>query len=209
MRSSLKQTLMQGLTQLNLACSPQILESLLDYGALLQRWNRAYNLTAVRDSYDILVKHILDSLSIAPYLTGKTVLDIGTGAGLPGVPLALLQSERQFVLLDSNNKKLQFIVHSIQKLAIQNICLVQARVETFQPGYCFDNLMTRAFGSLHCSVTQAHHLADQRSQFLMMKGCYPEKELAELPAHLYTVLVHTLQVPGLSAQRHLVIVQLR
>lgn len=180
-------------------------ERLLAYLQLLAKWNSAYNLTAVRDPAEMVTRHLLDSLAIAPYLRGPRVLDIGTGPGLPGIPLAVLRSDLQFTLLDANAKKTRFVVQAVGELALKNVEVVQTRVENYRPAQKFDTLMSRAFASIADMLAGARHLCAPGGRFLAMKGVSPEEELQALPAG-YDIEVLALAVPGLDAARHVVIV---
>lgn len=196
-----------GLYQLRLQLDARVQTQLLEYVALLERWNETFNLTAVRDGDQMIARHILDALAIAPYVRGARVLDIGTGAGLPGIPLALAYPDKQFTLLDSNSKKTRFVVQAIGTLGIANVEVVQSRVEKFMPTEKFDTLITRAFSTVAEFLAGARHLAAAGAQFLAMKGVYPAEELAAIPASFRVVSVPALTVPGLSAARHLVIIE--
>lgn len=181
----------------------ELCQPLAIYLELLEKWNKVYNLTSVRDLGEMLKKHILDSLSIESYLQGDRILDVGTGAGLPGIPLALAQPQRQFVLLDSNGKKTTFLTHVVQTLRLKNVVIVCERVEKFKPDACFDTIVTRAFSSLRQFVDLTQHLIGTNGQWLAMKGEYPQQEIQELGSE-YSTIVYDLQVAGLDAKRHLV-----
>lgn len=178
---------------------------LLQYVQLLVKWNSVYNLTAVRDPQEMVTRHLLDSLSLLPYLQGARMLDIGTGAGLPGLPLAVARPDLDCTLLDSNAKKTRFVVQAVGELALKNVDVVQMRAEQYRPAVLFDTLVSRAFASIADMLTAARHLCAPRGRFLAMKGSYPEDELAAIPAD-YTTEVVALTVPGLDAARHVVIV---
>lgn len=184
-------------------------ERLLEYLALLSRWNKTYNLTAVRDEAQMVTRHLLDSLAIAPHLTGQRLLDVGTGAGLPGVPLALLFPERDFHLLDSNGKKTRFLFQVKTALCLDNIVVHQARVEAFRVTEPFETILSRAFASLQDMVHGCRHLLATGGRLLAMKGAYPTQELAAVSQQCAEVVVHPLAVPGLGEQRHLVEILLR
>ncbi len=173
---------------------------------LLEKWNRQYNLTAVRDPEQMIPRHLLDSLSVLPFLKGTRVLDIGTGAGLPGIPLALARPDLHFTLLDSNAKKLTFVRQALHELQIGNVSVVQARAEKFQPPEKFDTLMARAFASLAEIVSVSAHLFAPGARLLALKGVFPTDELAALGGN-YHIDIKALSVPGLNAERHLVILE--
>lgn len=188
---------------------PQQLEQLVQYLELLQRWNKAYNLTAVRDADEMVVRLILDSLSIADYIAGERVLDVGTGAGLPGLILAVTQPQRQFTLLDSNGKKTRFLEHVVDELKLQNVQVIQTRIERWQPPHCFNTIVTRAFAKTAIILELTQHACCSTGRFLAMKGVYPGQELLEIPKKFTVCAVHHLQVPKLVAERHLVHVEFK
>ena len=194
--------------QLGLAdrCSASVLQQLGHYLGLLQRWNTAYNLTAVRDAQLMVYRHILDSLAIGPHLGGGVrCIDVGTGAGLPGIPLAIAYPEREFHLLDSIGKKTRFLFQVKTELGLDNITVHNNRVETFPVDTPYDVVLSRAFASLIDMVESCMHLCAPEGRFLAMKGLYPEQELDALDAdRCQFVSAHKIQVPGLSEQRHLV-----
>ena len=183
-------------------------QQIMQYLDLLQRWNQVFNLTAIRDVYDMVSLHILDSLSIAPYLLGPRILDVGTGAGLPGIPLAITHPSKTFVLLDSNNKKTRFLTQVQLELGLKNITVVQARCEDYLPpdgGY--DSIVSRAFSSIAVMLASTQHLLAKDGLFIAMKGIYPEQELREIPEGYAVVGVHKLDIKGLAALRHVVCIQ--
>ena len=170
---------------------------------LLHKWNKAYNLTSVRDPDAMLVKHILDSLVVSPHLHGERFIDVGTGPGLPGLPLAIINPDKQFVLLDSLGKRINFIRQVIQELGLTNVTPVKSRVEEYQPEVRFDGVLSRAFASLEDMLSWCHHLPSEQGSFLALKGQYPAEELAQLPANIRLVACHELRVPELEGERHL------
>ena len=180
-------------------------EALLSYLDLLQRWNKAYNLTAVRDPRRMITRHILDSLAIFEWVGKGRLLDAGTGAGLPGVPLAIAAPELEVTLLDSAGKKVRFLNHAKRELALQNITPVQDRLESYEPHITFDSLVSRAFSDLASFADAARHLVRPATRLLAMKGRYPDTELRGLPDDVRVDLVEKLRVPGLQEDRHLVI----
>lgn len=179
---------------------------LLEFVALLEKWNRVYNLTAVREPAQMVTRHLLDSLAIAPYVCGERVLDVGTGAGLPGIPLAVAMPTREFVLLDSNSKKTRFVTQAVAELGLRNVEVVAARVERYVPARKFDTLIARAFSSLGELLTGARHLGAKDGVYLAMKGVYPEEELTALPAEFTVREIAALKVPGLDGARHVVVI---
>ena len=190
-----------GIAQLELAVPSVAPVVLSDYVELLHKWNRRYNLTAVREPAEMLRKHVLDSLTVAPYLRGERLLDVGSGAGLPGIPLAVAFPQRRFVLLDSNGKKIRFVTHALAVLGLKNVEVVQARAEDFRPTEPFATVISRAFASLVDFLEQTAHLSAPMGRWLAMKGVPPDEELRNLPAGFRLVAVHPVKVPGLNAKR--------
>lgn len=201
--AALATPLATGLTALGLAHTPAMLTLLLRYLALLVRWNAAYNLTAVRDPGAMLVRHLLDSLSLAPWVLGPRVLDVGSGAGLPGVPLALLRPDLAVTLLDSNRKKTRFLQQAVVELPLPNVQIVWGRAEEYAPKILFDTVTARALGELAEVFTWVRRLSAQNGRILLMKGEYPAQELAHVPAAAKPQVL-PLAVPGLDEARHLV-----
>ena len=179
-------------------------DRLMEYTTELMNWNRIYNLTSVRKPTEIVTRHILDSLSVIPYLQGRRILDIGTGAGLPGIPLAIACPEREFVLLDSSSKKLRFIQQTLAILGLDNVILEHTRVESYRPGELFDTVICRAFSDLHDLCQNASRLCAEGGCMLAMKGVYPMAEIEGLDDKNVIDEVVSLNVPGLDAERHLV-----
>jgi 16S rRNA (guanine527-N7)-methyltransferase len=204
MHRSLDTVLSLGLEQMGLALPAEMQQKLLEFIALLEKWNRIYNLTAVRDPQQMLTHHILDSLAILPFVNGLRVLDIGSGAGLPGIPLALARPDLEFVLLDANAKKTRFMIQAIGTLDLNNIEVVHARVERYRPERKFDTLIARAFAGMAEILAATAHLVNPHSELLAMKGVYPQSELDLLPSNFTVTETHKLHVPGLDAERHLV-----
>jgi 16S rRNA (guanine527-N7)-methyltransferase len=180
-------------------------ELLMEYVTELMNWNRVYNLTSVRKPTDIVTRHILDSLTILPYLHGDRILDIGTGAGLPGIPLAIACPEREFVLLDSSSKKLRFVQQTLGILNLGNVTLEDSRIEEYQPEVLFDTVICRAFSDLPDFYRYAARLCSTDGKMLAMKGVYPMTEVECLQDKSVIDDVVSLKVPGLDAERHLVI----
>jgi 16S rRNA (guanine527-N7)-methyltransferase len=180
-------------------------ELLMEYVTELMNWNRVYNLTSVRKPTDIVTRHILDSLTILPHLQGDRILDIGTGAGLPGIPLAIACPEREFVLLDSSSKKLRFVQQTLGILNLDNVTLADSRVEEYQPELLFDTVICRAFSDLPDFYRYAARLCSSGGKMLAMKGVYPMTEVECLKDKSVIDDVVSLKVPGLDAERHLVI----
>jgi 16S rRNA (guanine527-N7)-methyltransferase len=177
---------------------------LMEYITELMNWNRVYNLTSVRKPAEIVTRHILDSLSILPYLEGRRVLDIGTGAGLPGIPLAIACPEREFVLLDSSSKKLRFVQQTLAILKLDNVSIERARIEDYRPQERFDSVVCRAFSELRELYRHTARLCTGAGRVLAMKGIYPVAEIEALEDRNVIEQVVSLTVPGLEAERHLV-----
>lgn len=182
-----------------------LIDRLAAYLGELARWNRTYNLTAVRDIDDMISRHVADSLSIRAFLHGERIIDIGSGAGLPGVPLALAEPGKTFVLLDSNAKKTRFLTHVTALLGMQNTDVVRSRVEDYAPAAGFDTVTCRAFATLTDICELAGHLLADGGRILAMKGRYPQKEIDALAAGWRLLDVHELRVPGAQTERHLVV----
>lgn len=181
---------------------PPKVDAFLD---LLQKWNKAYNLTAVRDRDQMVSRHAWDSLSTRPFIHGKSLLDVGSGAGLPGLVLAIVDPALEVTVLDSNGKKVRFCEHAIAALGLTNAKAVQERVESYRPGATFDTVVSRAFATVAEFVEQAGHLCAEGGVMLAMKGANPAAELAELPEDWQALAVHRVTVPGLDAERHIVV----
>ncbi len=205
---SLADELAQGLAALGLAVPPEAGGRLLRYVDLLEKWNRVYNLTAIRDPRRMLPYHILDSLAVAPYVTGASLLDVGAGAGLPGIPLAIARPDLCVTLLDSSHKKTAFLQQAVIELALARVDVVCSRVEEWAGGP-YDCLISRAFSDLAEGVRLARPLLAPGGRLLDMKGVYPYEELAQLPADVVPVDVRALTVPGLEGSRHVVIMQVK
>ena len=199
------EVLQHGIEQLGLALSSETQGKLLDYVALLHKWNKVYNLTAIRDPQQMVSNHLLDSLAVIPHLWAGRWLDVGCGAGLPGVILAIAQPEWQFVLLDSNSKKTSFVQQAVIELGLHNVSVQCARVEQWQPAEKFDGIISRAFTGLGDFLRSTQHLIAPQGRWVAMKGV-PEQELADVPDECRVESIIPLQVPGLNAARSLVIV---
>lgn len=176
----------------------------IHYLDLLTRWNKVFNLTRIQDPKQMVILHLLDSLSIHPYLHGTQIIDVGTGAGLPGIPLALLYPAKKFVLVDSNSKKTRFLTQAVCELKLSNVEIIHARCEDFYPGQRFDSILSRAFASLRVMLEATQHLANQHGQFLAMKGVYPAQEIQDMAPGFKLLNVHKLLIRGLDAERHVV-----
>ena len=202
----LRAQLARGCARLDVNLPAAAENALLDFVTLLVKWNAAYNLTAIRVPTDMVSKHLLDSLSVLPFLRGKRIVDVASGAGLPGIPLALSCPERHFVLLDSNGKKTRFVTHTVTTLGLRNVEVVQARAEDYRHAELFATVISRAFASLFDFMRLAGHLGAPDASFLAMKGQPPADEVQALPAG-FRATVHPLAVPGLEARRCVVEIQ--
>ncbi|MEZ8096465.1 16S rRNA (guanine(527)-N(7))-methyltransferase RsmG [Photobacterium swingsii] len=201
----MKQRLAQLIAQTDLVVSEQQIDQLIGYVALLHKWNKAYNLTSVRDPHEMIVKHIMDSIVVSEHLEGDRFIDVGTGPGLPGIPLAIMNPDKSFTLLDSLGKRIRFIRQVIFELKITNVTPVQSRVEEFQPEMGFDGVLSRAFASMNDMVSWCHHLPTDTGCFMALKGQFDQQEVAELPEWCSVTEVKSLHVPELEGERHLVI----
>ncbi|MEO6137266.1 MAG: 16S rRNA (guanine(527)-N(7))-methyltransferase RsmG [Luteimonas sp.] len=189
-----------------LALDPALATPLLAYLALLERWNRTYNLTAIRDPAEMVVKHLLDSLAMAPFVGDGKLADLGTGAGLPGIPLAIANPSLQVTLVESNGKKARFLREAVRSLPLPNARVAESRIEALdEPGH-YDAIVARALATLPLIVELGGHLLKPGGRLLAMKGTIPEDEIAALPEGWRVEGVHLLVVPGLIAERHLVVV---
>ncbi len=193
------------LAQTSLIVSDQQKQQLIKLVELLDKWNKAYNLTSVRDTDSMLVKHILDSIVVSPYLAGNRFIDVGTGPGLPGLPLAIMNPDKEFVLLDSLGKRIRFITQAVHELKLNNVTPVQSRVEEYQPQDKFDGVLSRAFASLDDMLHWCQHLPNAQGHFYALKGLYPAEELATLDSKYKLENSYKLSVPELDGERHLIV----
>lgn len=198
--------LREGLADMQLSLSECQQQQLLAFLALLNKWNRAYNLTAVRDEGEMVSRQLLDSLSILPWVTTEHLLDVGAGGGLPGIPLAIVLPERRFTLLDSNGKKTRFLHQCVLELGLKNVGVIHGRAEDCKPEQPFSQISSRAFSSLDTMVSWCDTLLANKGSFLAMKGQYPDDEVAALPAGWQVSSSHSLNVPGAGGERHLLVV---
>lgn len=182
-------------------------QQLVGYVELLHKWNKAYNLTSVRDPSEMLVRHILDSIVVEPHLQGSRFIDVGTGPGLPGIPLAIVRPDSHFTLLDSLGKRVRFLRQVQHELHLENITPVQSRVEEFPAEPPFDGVISRAFASLTDMVSWCHHLPVQTGRFYALKGQRPDDEIAVLPEAYSVEEIVRLEVPELEGERHLVVIK--
>ncbi|WP_370277291.1 16S rRNA (guanine(527)-N(7))-methyltransferase RsmG [Pontibacterium sp.] len=200
----LRNTLERGLERMNLALEAEQIDTLMAYLQMLIKWNKAYNLTAVRDPQEMVSRHLLDSLSVLPHIRDEALIDVGSGPGLPGIPLAICRPDLQITTLDSNGKKTRFQLQAKIELKLDNLTVVHERVEKYQVEP-FKQVISRAFASLEDMIHWTRHLCADDGVFLAMKGLYPDEELAALPTDIVVKDSHRLQVPDTDGERHLLI----
>jgi 16S rRNA (guanine527-N7)-methyltransferase len=193
-----------GLAKLGLALAPAQLAALTTFVAELADWNTRMNLTAITDPAEVVDKHLLDSLAVLPWLRGHSVADVGTGAGFPGLPLAVADPERRYTLIESTGKKVKFLRHVVERLELPNVEVQHGRAEALKPSQPFDSVISRALGPLSDFIRVAGHLAGRHGRLLAMKGKVPAEELKALPPGWKALAVHPVRVPGLDAERCLV-----
>ena len=202
--SQAQQQLQAGAKALNIDVSEAQMTQLLAYLALLQKWNKAYNLTAIRDESGMVALHLLDSLAVHPAIQdADNLIDVGTGPGLPGIVLAIMNPQKRFTLLDSNGKKTRFLFQAKTSLALDNVSIVNGRVEAYHPPEPFDMIVSRAFASLADMTHWCQHLRADHGCFLAMKGQFPQQELDDLHGQYEVTQVTELQIPGVDGERHL------
>ncbi len=201
--SEYENALLNGTKQLGLKLTDSQCKQLLAYHALMIKWNKAYNLTAIRDPREMISRHIIDSLAILPFIKGQRIIDVGTGAGLPGVVLAIMFPEKELVLLDSNGKKTRFLIQVKTELALDNMQVENCRVESYEPGQGFDIVTSRAFASLQDMLNWTGQLVSSNGCFLAMKGINPIDEIEAIPEGFSVIATHQLDVPGSDGERHL------
>lgn len=202
--------LADGIAALGITLPHKTLAGLLQYLALVKKWSQVYNLTAVRNPEAMLSQHLFDSLVVLPHMVGPHVVDVGSGAGLPGIPLALVRPDWHVVLIESNHKKAVFLQQARIELGLKNVEVVAKRAESFQPTEKFDTVISRAFSSLVVFVKLAGHLCREGAgvgKIVAMKGACPQEDLAQFPAQFAIDKVVPVKVPGLEAKRHLVIIK--
>jgi 16S rRNA (guanine527-N7)-methyltransferase len=204
---SLDVQLAEGIAELGLSVPSRAQRRVLEYLALLEKWNRTYNLTAVRAREDMLTRHVMDSLAILPHVRGKFWIDVGSGAGLPGIPLALASGELDMTLIESNQKKAAFLRQVVVELELRNVVVQCDRVESWQASLRFDVVVARALSDLPRFVALAGRLCAASGMLAAMKGAYPHEELARVPAPYRVTKVIPLVVPRLGAERHLVLIR--
>ncbi len=201
---ALRQQLNQGAAELQITLSAEQLDALMQYLGLLQKWNRAYNLTAIRDAERMVGLHLLDSLAVHPYVQDvNNIIDVGTGPGLPGIVLAIMNPHKRFTLLDSNGKKTRFLFQARTGLGLNNVTIVNDRVEAYHPSEPFDMIVSRAFASLADMTRWCRHLRAGDGCFLAMKGQYPDDEISAINDEFRVAESIAIRVPGVEGERHL------
>jgi 16S rRNA (guanine527-N7)-methyltransferase len=203
-RETERELLAAGARDIGITLGPSGAETLLTLVDELEAGNAQFNLTAIRDRPGMLRKHVLDSLSLEPYLRGSRVADIGTGAGFPGLPLAVVNPQRRFTLVEATGKKARFVERTALRLGCENVQVEHARAENYRPRELFDTVVARALSSLADFVAYAGHLCAPDGRLLAMKGKRPEEEISAVPKSFRVLAVHRLKVPGLDDERHLV-----
>jgi len=203
-RTELLDLLHRGLAEMGQPLDCQKESQLIRYIELISQWNRVFNLSSIRDTDTMVARHLLDSLSILPYIKGRTIIDVGTGAGLPGIPLSIAMPDHHFCLLDNNRKKIQFLEKVSQQMSLRNVHIVNRKVEEFHVEPLFESVISRSFSTLGDFLALSKHLVKPGGQILAMKGVYPLTELQELNPVFKVIDIHPLKVPKLSAERHVV-----
>ena len=213
-----EKALRDGVAKMNSVISDKKIQLLMAYLSEFVKWNKAYNLSSIRDPLVMVEKHLLDSLVLVPFLEKEIkktidkqqplierIIDVGTGGGLPGIPLAIIFPEIDFTLLDSNGKKTRFLFQVKTQLALKNVTIENTRVESYQPEKCFSIVMSRAFASLQDMVVGSGHLLLEGGRFWAMKGVYPENELRDCEKHAIVDAFYPLTVPNMDGERHLLV----
>ena len=199
--------LAQGLAAMDIGLPAAAQHKLLDYASLLYKWNKTYSLTAMREADKAVSHHLLDSLAVLPFVPIGRLLDVGSGGGLPGIPLAIARPELQVTLLDSNSKKTAFLQQAAIELALPNISVHCGRVEQYHPTFGFEAITSRAFSELADFVRLSRHLLAPGGCWLAMKGVWPHDEIARLPDDVALLAVHRLEIPGVDGERHLAVLE--
>jgi 16S rRNA (guanine527-N7)-methyltransferase len=202
--TTLNQLLINALQENKITLPEPAIKKLVHYLELMQIWNRVFNLTTIIEPHRMVYLHIIDSLSVQTFLHGKHMLDVGSGAGLPGIPLAIANPDQNWTLLDKNNKKTRFMTQAIAELGLTNASAIHSRCEDFHPATSFDSILSRAFGSLRMFVESTQHLLSEDGRFIAMKGKYPHDEINDLPAHIVLQQDVQLKVKGMDMERHVI-----
>lgn len=200
----LRPMLMSSLEALGLDLSVEQIDKLMSYLTLLQKWNKVYNLTAIRDPKEMLIKHLLDSLAVAPHIEGKRIIDVGTGGGVPGIPLAICFPEKQIDLLDSNSKKTRFLIQAKAELDLKNTQVIHSRVEEYNPESLYDGVISRAFAAMEDMLYWTNHLIPNEGVWWAMKAQKDFEDLSRLPGLVKIEKVIELEIPHLHAERMLI-----
>jgi len=204
-KSQKRSQLQAGIDALALACTKEQLDLLLAYLDMLERWNKTYNLTAIRDPIPMINLHLLDSLAVQPHVSEKkNLIDIGTGPGLPGIPLAIMNPDKNFTLLDSAGKKTRFLFQVRTELGLDNVLEINKRAEAFLPEVLYDTVLSRAFSSIPDMLKTCQHLVDRNGCFMAMKGKLPKSELSAIPKGYKVADVCRLDIPNIDGERHLI-----
>lgn len=202
--TALKPQLEAGLTELNLSLTDDQVNRLIQYLTLLEKWNKVYNLTAIRDPKEMLIKHLLDSLAVVPHIAGQRIIDVGTGGGLPGIPLAICFPDKTVDLLDSNSKKTRFLIQAKAELGLVNTQVIHDRVENYQPELGYDAVISRAFASMQDMLHWTDHLLAENGVWWAMKAQQEFEDLTTLPGQVVIEETIQLKIPGLDAERMLI-----
>lgn len=205
MANDLLTLLDQAVKNNRLSLSKAVTHQLVLFLEMITAWNRVFNLTTILKPHDMIYLHLIDSLIIAPYLKGERFLDVGSGAGLPGIPLAILNPHQQWTLLDKSSKKTRFLTQVIATLGLTNVEIVHGRAEEFHPTACFDGILSRAFGTINLFVESTAHLLCPQGLFLAMKGKYPEEELNDISERFIVTDIARLDIKGINVLRHVVV----
>lgn len=182
-------------------------QQLVSYLELLRTWNHAFNLTAITDPHDMVYLHLIDSLAAAPFIHGKRMLDVGSGAGLPGIPLAVTHPDQHWMVLDKNSKKTRFLTQAAAELHLKNVEAIYSRAEDYKPAQGFDSIVSRAYGTLRLFIESTQHLLNSDGIFIAMKGKYPQDELDHLPEGFEVKSITPVPIEGLAAERHIITMQ--
>lgn len=200
----MKTILLKALAENQLTLAADAVDKLVTYLELMQKWNKVFNLTSITEPREMVYLHIIDSLLTAPFINGKRCLDVGSGAGLPGIPLAILNPEQEWVLMDKNNKKTRFMTQAIAELKLTNAEAVHTRAEDFHPETCFDNIVARAYASLALFIKTTRHLICKNGTFVALKGKFPQEELTETAELIQASNVTPVIMKGMTLDRHIV-----
>lgn len=204
---TLSHHLNQALTENNISLNSDAKQKILNYLNLMTIWNQVFNLTTITDPKEMIYLHIIDSLIVAPFLQGNRLLDVGSGAGLPGIPLAILNPQQEWVLLDKNSKKTRFLTQACAELNLGNVSVVHSRSEDFQPSDCFDSILSRALGTIRMFVETTRHLLCEQGVEIAMKGKLPQEEIDDIPNDFVAKSITRLNIKGTNVERHIICLQ--